>query len=124
VAEVIRGRIPFENWVEPRMRRQGQLQPQVNRMPREGIHCFNKIARCTILSKGGSAQEGRHTHLSDAATRQGDSSFSNHLARLFIIAHGDERAMPQMPGFSPFDECDLAYQLRFDPPALLHFLRG
>jgi hypothetical protein len=55
MAEVARGRIPFQNWVEPSMRRQGQLQPQVNRMPREGIHCFNNIARCTILSKGGSA---------------------------------------------------------------------
>ena len=36
------------------MRRQGQLQPQINRMPREGIHCFNQIAI-----------QGRQTHLSD-----------------------------------------------------------
>ena len=27
VAKVARGRIPFQNWVEPSMRRQGQLQP-------------------------------------------------------------------------------------------------
>jgi hypothetical protein len=74
--------------------------------------------------QGRFAQEGRHTHLSDAATRQGDSSFSNHLARLFIIAHGDEGAMPQVPGITPFDEGDLANQLGFDPVVLLHFRRA
>jgi hypothetical protein len=29
MAEVARRRIPFQNWVEPSMQRQGQLQPQV-----------------------------------------------------------------------------------------------
>ena len=29
-----------------------QLQPQVDRMPREGIHRFNKIARCTNFIQG------------------------------------------------------------------------
>jgi hypothetical protein len=35
-------------------------------------------------------------------------SFANDLRSLFIIAHGDEGAMTQVPGISPFDECDLA----------------
>ena len=63
----------------------------------------------------------RHTH---PDVTQGASSFANHLRRLFIIAHGDEGAMPQVPGIRPFDECDLADQLRFDPAALVHFLCG
>jgi hypothetical protein len=37
---------------------------------------------------------------------------------------GDEGAMPQVPGIRPFDECDLIDQFRFDPAALIHFLRG
>ena len=39
-----------------------------------------------------------------------------------FIGHGDECAMPQVSGISPFEECHLADQLRFDPVALLHFL--
>ena len=42
MAEVARGRIPLDHRVEPSIRRQGQLQPQVNGMPRKGIHYFNK----------------------------------------------------------------------------------
>jgi hypothetical protein len=52
------------------------------------------------------------------------SSFANRLSRLLVIVHGDERAMPQVPGISPFDECDVADQFRRDPAALLHFLRA
>ena len=52
--------------------------------------------------------------------RQGGSRFANHLRRPFIIAHGDEGAMPQVPGIRPFDECDLADQLRFDRAACLN----
>jgi hypothetical protein len=48
--------------------------------------------------------------------------FANNLRRPLVIAHGDEGAMPQMPGIGPFDVGDLANQLRFDPAALLHFL--
>ena len=60
VAEVAGRRIPFQNWCQPSIRRQGQLQPQVNRMPREGIHLFINIERCTILSKAvGHNQAGR-----------------------------------------------------------------
>ena len=36
----------------------------------------------------------------------------------------DEGAMPQVSGVRPFNECDLADQLRFDPAALFHFLCG
>ena len=32
--------------------------------------------------------------------------------------------MPQVPGIRPFDELDLADELRFDPTALVHFLCG
>jgi hypothetical protein len=50
------------------------------------------------------------------------SSFADYL--LFIIAHGNEGAMPHVPGISPFEECHLVDQLRFDPTALLHFPCG
>jgi hypothetical protein len=52
------------------------------------------------------------------------SSFANHLRRLFILAHGDKSAMPQVPAIRPFDESDLADEFGFDPAALIHFLRG
>ena len=48
------------------------FNPKVNRLPWDGIHCFVNIARCTILSKGGSACQNFKTfpatyrHLSDA----------------------------------------------------------
>ena len=48
------------------------------------------------------------------------SSFANHLRRLFIIAHGDEGAMPQMPSIGPFNKRDLADQFRCDPAAFFH----
>jgi hypothetical protein len=51
-------------------------------------------------------------------TRATSSGFANHLGRLFIIAYGDEGAMPQVSGIRPFDECDLADQLRFRSRAL------
>jgi hypothetical protein len=57
-------------------------------------------------------------------TRALSSSFANHLSGLFIIAHSDEAAMPQVPGIRPFEKCDLADQLRCDPATLLHFLCG
>jgi hypothetical protein len=50
--------------------------------------------------------------------------FANHFRRLLVIAHGNEGGMTQMPGICPLYESDLAYQLRFDPAALLHFLCG
>ena len=46
----------------------------------------------------------------EAKIEFGESSFANHLRRLFIIAHGDEGAMRQVPGVRPFDELDLADQ--------------
>jgi hypothetical protein len=46
------------------------------------------------------------------------------VRRLFIIAHGDEGAMPQVPGISPFEESDLADQFRCDPVAFLHLFRS
>jgi hypothetical protein len=33
VAEVARGRMPFQNWVEPSIRRQGQLEREIDRVP-------------------------------------------------------------------------------------------
>jgi hypothetical protein len=62
--------------------------------------------------------------LPEEAAGSVDSSFTNHLRRLFIVTHSDEGAMPQVPGIRPFDESDLAYQLRFDPSALIHFFCG
>jgi hypothetical protein len=53
-----------------------------------------------------------------------DSSFSNHLRRLLVIAQTDKSAMPQVPGVRPLDEGDLADELWFDPSAFLHFLCG
>jgi hypothetical protein len=44
------------------------------------------------------------------------------LGRHLVITHGDEGAMTQVPGVRPFDEGDLADELRFDSPALIHFL--
>jgi hypothetical protein len=58
----------------------------------------------------------------EAKIEFGESSFANYLRRLLIVARGDEGAMPQVPGIRPFDECDLADQVRFDPAALTHFL--
>jgi hypothetical protein len=52
------------------------------------------------------------------------SSFPNHLRRFLVIAHGNEGAMPQVPSIRPFDESDLANELWFDPPALIHLLCG
>jgi hypothetical protein len=52
------------------------------------------------------------------------SSFANHLCSLLVIAHGNEGAMTQVPGIGPFDEGDLADQIRFYLPTLVHFLCG
>ena len=52
------------------------------------------------------------------------SSFTNHLRRPLVIAQADKSAMPQVSGVRPFDERHLADELRFEPPALLHFLHG
>jgi hypothetical protein len=87
VAEVARGRIPFQNWVEPSIRRQGQLQPQVNRMPREGIHCFINIARCTILSK---AVRHKPAH-SSFRCHPREPQVSRNDLRSLVVAHGDEK---------------------------------
>jgi hypothetical protein len=54
----------------------------------------------------------------------GRLSFANHPRRLLVIAHGDKSAMTQVPSICPFEECDLADGLRFNPAALVHFLFG
>jgi hypothetical protein len=48
--------------------------------------------------------------------------FPDEPRRAFVIAHGDEAAMPQMTGIGPFNECHLANQVRFDPTALFQSL--
>ena len=55
---------------------------------------------------------------SDVTPSAGGSRFANHFLRLFIIAHGDEGAMPQVPGIRPFEKRHLADQVRFDPAKL------
>ena len=60
----------------------------------------------------------------EAKIEFGESSFANYLRRLFIIAHGDEGAMPQVPGIGLFDKRDLADQFRCNPPAFLHLFRS
>src|SRR4051812_42966225 len=42
---------------------------------------------------------------------------------LFVVAHPDEIAVPEMAGLRPLDECHLADELRFYPAALFHLLR-
>ena len=37
------------------------------------------------------------------------STLANYFRSLLVIEHGDEGAMPQMPGICPFDKCDLAH---------------
>lgn len=48
------------------------------------------------------------------------SSFSS----VSFVAHADEGAMLQVPSIGPFDEGDLADQLRFDPATFFHFFCG
>jgi hypothetical protein len=50
--------------------------------------------------------------------------FADDRHRLFIFPHGDEGAMPQVSGISPFEECHLANQFRCDPVAFLHLFRS
>jgi hypothetical protein len=60
----------------------------------------------------------REASLSD---RQGQDLIGS-KNRVVFGAHGDKGAMPQVPGVCPFEECDLADELPFDPTAVLHFL--
>lgn len=46
------------------------------------------------------------------------------LSSVSFVAHADEGAMLQVPSIGPFDEGDLADQLRFDPGAFFHFFCG
>jgi len=48
------------------------------------------------------------------------SSFSS----VSFVAHANEGAMLQVPSIGPFDEGDLADQLRFDPATFFHFFCG
>ena len=42
----------------------------------------------------------------------------------FVVPHADESAVPQFAAVGPFDERDLANQLRLHPATLLHLLGG
>ena len=46
------------------------------------------------------------------------------LSSVSFVAHADEGAMLQVPSIGPFDEGDLADQLRFDPATFFHFFCG
>src|SRR5688572_8176040 len=50
--------------------------------------------------------------------------FARDFARRFVVAHSQEFAVTKVSGFRPFNEADLADQLRFYPAAFLHSLGG
>src|SRR5271154_1342171 len=52
------------------------------------------------------------------------SLFSPHVLRFLILAQSHKLAVPKVAVRRPFDELELSYELRLEPPTFQHFSGG